>query len=74
MCFHIHDYVAVLSDIDNTPITQGTLGTIVDQLSDTVFLVEFSDKDGQVYKQLPISKDHLLSLHYVVDETEMEYS
>jgi hypothetical protein len=47
----IHDYVAVLVDIKDTPVKRGTTGTVVSKLSDTHYLVEFSDTDGQVYEQ-----------------------
>jgi hypothetical protein len=63
----IHDDVAVLVDIANTPVTRGTTGTVVAKLSDTHFLVEFSDSDGQVYEQIPIHRDNLLVLHQITE-------
>jgi len=67
----IHDYVAVLVDIDKTPVKRGTMGTVVSRLSDTHFLVEFSDNDGQVYEQLPIHRDDLLVLHQISKNIEV---
>ncbi len=67
----VHDYVAVLLDIENSPVTRGTTGTVVDKLSDTHFLVEFSDADGQVYEQLPIHVDNLLVLHRITENLEL---
>lgn len=55
----IHDYVAVLTNIKGTPVKRGTTGTVVSGLSDTHYLVEFSDSDGQVYEQLPIHENDL---------------
>jgi hypothetical protein len=66
----VHDYVAVLVDIANTPITRGTMGTVVAKLSDTHFLVEFSDNEGQVYEQVPIHQDNLLVLHQIAENLE----
>lgn len=67
----IHDYVAVLIDIENTPVKRGTTGTVVSKLSDTHYLVEFSDADGQVYEQLPIHSNDLLVLHQITEYIEV---
>ncbi len=63
----LHDYVAILADIENTSVTRGTTGTVVFKLSDTHLLVEFSDSEGQVYEQIPIHRDNLLVLHQITD-------
>ncbi len=67
----IHDYIAVLVGIENTPVTRGTTGTVVSKLSDTHFLVEFSDSEGQVYEQLPIHLNNLLVLHPITENLEV---
>lgn len=67
----IHDYVAILVDIENTPVKRGTTGTVVSKLSDTHFLVEFSDSDGQVCQQLPIHRNNLLVLHQITENLEV---
>ncbi|MFQ5707409.1 MAG: DUF4926 domain-containing protein [bacterium] len=67
----IHDYVAVLVDIENTPIKRGTTGTVVSELSDNHFLVEFSDSEGQVYQQLPLHQNNLLVLHQITENLEV---
>ena len=67
----IHDYVAILIDIENTPVTRGTTGTVVSKLSDTNFLIEFSDNEGQVYEQLSIHQNDLLVLHQITENLEV---
>lgn len=67
----LHDYVAVLIDIKDTPVKRGTTGTVVLKLSDTHYLVEFSDTDGQVYEQLPIHRNDLLVLHQITENLEV---
>ena len=67
----IHDYVAVLVDIENTPVTRGTTGIAVAKLSDIHFLVEFSDSEGQVYEQIPIHRNHLLVLHQITENLKV---
>jgi hypothetical protein len=68
---NIHDYVAVLVEVESTPVTRGTTGTVVSRLSDTHFLVEFSDSEGQVYEQLPIHLNNLLVLHQITENLEV---
>ncbi len=67
----IHDYVAILEDIENTPVTRGTTGTVVSKLSDTHLLIEFSDSEGQVYEQIPIHRNNLLVLHQITENLEV---
>ncbi len=67
----IHDHVAVLIDIENTPIKRGTTGTVVSKLSDTDFLIEFSDNEGQVFEQRPIHQNSLLILHQITENLEV---
>lgn len=67
----IHDYVAILADLENSPVTRGTTGTVVSKLSDTQFLVEFSDSEGQVYVQTPIHQNNLLVLHQITKNLEV---
>ncbi|MBS4027024.1 MAG: DUF4926 domain-containing protein [Ignavibacteriales bacterium] len=67
---HLHDFVALLDNIPNTTIIRGTTGTVVSQLSDNFFLVEFSDENGEVFEQLPIQQDSLLVLHRISENAE----
>ncbi len=68
----IHDFVAILVDIktESITITRGTTGTVVSKLSDTHFLVEFSDSEGQVYEQLPVHQTNILVLHSITESLE----
>ena len=68
---HIHDFVAILDDVPNSNITKGTTGTIVSQLSDDYFLVEFSNEYGEVFEQIPFQQDSLLVLHRISENVEL---
>lgn len=57
--------VALLSDIPAHSLARGQVGTVVDQISDEMALVEFSDDDGRAYAVVPCLRDDLLVLHYV---------
>jgi Domain of unknown function (DUF4926) len=59
------DVVALLSDLSAERLARGQVGTIVEQLDDRTFLVEFSDDQGRAYAVAPCPRAELLVLHYV---------
>ena len=59
------DVVALLSDVPAQRLARGQVGTIVEELDDESFLVEFSDDQGRAYALAPCPRTELLVLHYV---------
>ena len=59
------DVVALLADLPAQRLERGQVGTIVEQLDDETFLVEFSDDQGRAYATAPCPSRELLVLHYV---------
>jgi hypothetical protein len=59
------DVVALLSDVPAQRLACGQVGTIVEELDDESFLVEFSDDQGRAYALAPCRRTELLVLHYV---------
>lgn len=59
------DVVALLTDLPAERLARGQVGTIVEQLDDTTFLIEFSDDQGRAYAIAPCPRAELLVLHYV---------
>jgi hypothetical protein len=59
------DVVALLTDLPAKRLARGQVGTIVEQLDDTTFLIEFSDDQGRAYAIAPCPRAELLVLHYV---------
>jgi hypothetical protein len=59
------DVVALLTDLRADRLSRGQVGTIVEQLDDQMFLVEFSDSQGRAYAVAPCQRTELLVLHYV---------
>jgi hypothetical protein len=57
------DAVALLADCPAEHLTRGQVGTIVETLGETTFLVEFSDESGRAYAVVPCAKSDLLVLH-----------
>jgi Domain of unknown function (DUF4926) len=59
------DVVALLTDHPAEGLARGQVGTVVEQLDDRAFLVEFSDDQGRAYAVVRCSQAELLVLHYV---------
>ena len=59
------DVVALLADLPAQSLARGQVGTIVEQLDDKTWLVEFSDDDGRAYAVAQCPAADLLVLHYV---------
>jgi hypothetical protein len=59
------DVVALLTDFPASGLARGQVGTIVEQLDDNTWLVEFSDDQGRAYAVAPCPRADLLVLHYV---------
>jgi hypothetical protein len=57
--------VALLTDLPAERLARGQVGTVLEQLDDTTYLVEFSDNQGRAYAIAPCRRVELLVLHYV---------
>ncbi len=58
------DVVALLTDIPDQGLVRGQVGTVVEQLADNTFEVEFIDDEGQAYAELALPGSELLVLHH----------
>ncbi len=58
------DVVATLEDIPAVRLTKGQVGTIVDELSKDVVLVEFADLGGVTYALEPLPVGKLIELRH----------
>lgn len=58
------DVVALLYDLPDKNLRRGEVGTIVEYLAPEVWLVEFSDNDGEAYAMLELRTDQLMKLYY----------
>ena len=58
------DVVATLEDLPSGKIAKGQVGTIVDELSPDVVLVEFADLGGVAYAIEPIPIAKLMQLRH----------
>ena len=60
----ILDVVALTSDLPQHGLVLGQVGTVVEELDEGVFEVEFCDNDGRTYATAALNEDHLIILHY----------
>lgn len=58
------DVVATLEDLPAAHLAKGQVGTIVEELSGDVVLVEFADLGGATYALEPIPVAKLIELRY----------
>jgi hypothetical protein len=59
------DVVALLTDRPAHGLARGQVGTVVEQLDDKSWLVEFNDDHGRAYAVASCQAVDLLVLHYV---------
>ncbi|HEX4794958.1 MAG TPA: DUF4926 domain-containing protein [Humisphaera sp.] len=66
MTHHIKilDVVALSRPLEKQGLDRGLVGTVVEQLADHVFEVEFSDEDGRTYATAAVPADQLIVLRY----------
>jgi len=60
----ILDVVAILIDIPEKRIVKGQVGTVVEDLDDNNFEIEFSDDEGKAIAMASVETKDLLLLHY----------
>jgi len=58
------DVVALTCDLGNEGLVRGQVGTVVEELAEGVFEIEFSDDAGKTYAMLPLKKEQILVLHH----------
>jgi uncharacterized protein DUF4926 len=63
----VPDVVALLSDLPESGLLRGQVGTVVERLDDSTVLVEFSDDRGRAYAVVPCNTSQLLVLHYATE-------
>ncbi len=62
--FQLLAVVALVGDSFDEGLVAGQVGTIIEELGDGVFEVEFCDNEGRTYATLALRADQLLALHY----------
>jgi hypothetical protein len=61
---HELDVVALLTDRPDCGLVAGQVGTVVMNLADNHFEVEFSGDDGRAYAMVAVPARELMVLHY----------
>ena len=60
----ILDVVALLEELPEQQLIAGQVGTLVEELAEGVFQVEFSDDEGRTYAMVALRTDQVIHLHY----------
>jgi hypothetical protein len=58
------DVVALTENLGEKGLRRGQVGTVVEQLADGVYEVEFSDDHGRAYAFVPLRAEQMMVLHY----------
>ena len=58
------DVIALLDDVPEKRLRRGQVGTVVEELGQEIFEVEFSDNDGRAYATAALRAEQLLILHH----------
>ena len=65
------DIVALMQDIPEHQLSRGQVGTVVEELSQDVVLVEFCDDDGQTYAMCGVHKAQLMGLIFEPSQPQL---
>jgi hypothetical protein len=58
------DVVALLHDVPARSLTQGQVGTAVEDIGNGAFEVEFADLEGRAYAFAPLTERDVIVLHH----------
>ena len=61
------DVVALLKDIPAKNLVSGQVGTLVEELDENIFEVEFCNNKGETIAMASIEAENLLVLHYALE-------
>lgn len=61
------DVVALLNDIPAEKLTKGQVGTIVEELDEGAYEVEFADKKGKTITSLALKAQDMMLLHFEME-------
>jgi Domain of unknown function (DUF4926) len=64
----IVDVIALLNDQPNKMLLRGQIGTVVEQLNENVFEVEFVNTKGETIALEEVHADNLFLLHFEIEK------
>ena len=68
MKIKVLDIVALLNDLPKKRLLKGQVGTVVEQLDENVFEVEFVNTNGETLAMEEIQSDNLFLLHFEIEK------
>lgn len=70
MTVNLLDVVALTEDLPEHGLLRGQVGTVVEELSEDVYEIEFSDDEGRAYAMVAVPAEQLMALHYAPRSTD----
>ncbi len=70
----LFDVVAILTDIPQQQVRRGMVGTVVEELSNNHYLVEFCNQDGETLALVPLNETDVLLLERITVNALSELS
>jgi hypothetical protein len=67
---HPLDVVALAENLTEQGLPRGQVGTVVEELAEDAFLIEFSDDQGRTYAMIPLKTHQLIVLHFELAEPQ----
>ena len=61
------DTVALVEDMPSERLVKGQVGTVVEELAEGVYEVEFTNRQGETISSLALSVDRLMLLHFEME-------
>ena len=61
------DTVASVEDMPSERLVKGQVGTVVEELAEGVYEVEFTNRQGETISSLALSVDRLMLLHFEME-------
>ncbi len=65
--FKILDVIALLKDMPEKNLLKGQVGTIVEELDENVYEIEFCNNKGETIAMANVTAENLLLLHYELE-------
>ena len=64
---NVLDTVALVEDMPSERLVKGQVGTVVEELAEGVYEVEFTNRQGETISSLALSVDRLMLLHFEME-------
>lgn len=61
------DVVAILEDLPELGISRGDIATVLEEVSEKIFLLEISDRNGKTISMIELPQKSIMKLNYTME-------